>query len=52
MKAFTILGVFVLLCSTSVHGQEQSGTPFSHKGFKATLGLLGFENDFDTFGGR
>lgn len=52
MKTFTILSLLVLFYSTSLLAQEQKEPPFSHKGFKVALGLVGFDNEFDTFGGK
>lgn len=48
-----IPALLVLFHATSLLSQEnKEEPPFSHKGFKVALGVIGFENEFDEFGGR
>jgi len=52
MRHLIIFGL-ILFISASLFAQEQKPeSRFSHKGFKVSGGLGGFENDFDEFGGK
>ena len=52
MRQLTIFS-FIFSITAPVFAQMQKpASRFSHKGFKVSGGLGGFENDFDEFGGK